>query len=217
MATFGMAIFLLTQFDASPLKVGYQLVESHTWIQALGVRWTLGVDGISLFMVALGALLFPIAILASAKVDKAKQFIVWMLLLESAMIGVFLALDAMVFFIFFEFVLVPMYFLIAGWGHDNRRYAAMKFFLYTMAGSAFLFAGIVSVAFMREHSTHVLTFDVRALTDWSARTFTAAPPRRCSWRSRSGSRSRCRCSRSTRGCPTRTPTHRPRAQSSWPA
>jgi len=168
MATFGMAIFLLTQFDASPLKVGYQLVESHTWIQALGVRWTLGVDGISLFMVALGALLFPIGILASAKVDKAKQFIVWMLLLESAMIGVFLALDAMVFFIFFEFVLVPMYFLIAGWGHDNRRYAAMKFFLYTMAGSAFLFAGIVSVAFMHEHSTHILTFDVRALTDWSA-------------------------------------------------
>ena len=64
-----------------------------------------------------------------------------MLLLESAMIGVFLALDALVFFIFFEFVLVPMYFLIAGWGHDNRRYAAMKFFLFTMAGSAFLFAG----------------------------------------------------------------------------
>ena len=91
-----------------------------------------------------------------------------MLLLESAMIGVFLALDALVFFIFFEFVLVPMYFLIAGWGHDNRRYAAMKFFLFTAAGSAFLFAGILSVAFMHQHSTHVLTFDVRTLTDWAA-------------------------------------------------
>ena len=91
-----------------------------------------------------------------------------MLLLESAMIGVFLALDALVFFIFFEFVLVPMYFLIAGWGHDNRRYAAMKFYLFTAAGSAFLFAGIVSVAFMHQHATHVLTFDVRTLTDWAA-------------------------------------------------
>ena len=69
------------------------------------------------------------------------------------MIGVFLALDAIVFFIFFEFVLVPMYFLIAGWGHGNRRYAAMKFFLYTMAGSAFLFAGILSVAFLHQHAT----------------------------------------------------------------
>ena len=114
MATFGMALFLLTQFDTNPLKPGFQLLEDHSWIGALGVRWTLGVDGISLFMVALSALLFPIAILASAKVAKPKQFIVWMLLLESAMIGVFLALDAMVFFIFFEFVLVPMYFLIAG-------------------------------------------------------------------------------------------------------
>jgi NADH-quinone oxidoreductase subunit M len=167
-ATFGMALFLLTQFDASPLKPGYQLLEDHSWIGALGVRWTLGVDGISLFMVALSALLFPLALLASAKISKPKSFVVWMLLLESAMIGVFLALDAMVFFMFFEFVLVPMYFLIAGWGHDNRRYAAMKFFLFTMAGSAFLFAGIVSIAFMHQHSTHVLTFDVRTLTDWAA-------------------------------------------------
>jgi NADH-quinone oxidoreductase subunit M len=164
-ATFGLALFLLTQFDT---RAGYQLVESHTWISQLGVSWTLGVDGISLFMVVLSALLFPIGILASAKIENAKPFIVWMLLLESAMIGVFLALDAIVFFIFFEFVLVPMYFLIARWGHDNRRYAATKFFLFTMAGSAFLFAGILSVAFMHQHSTHVLTFDVPTLTDWAS-------------------------------------------------
>ena len=168
MATFGMAMFLLTQFSTSPLKPGFQLFEDHSWIASLGVRWTLGVDGISLFMVALSALLFPIALLASAKVTKPKAFIVWMLLLESAMIGVFLALDAMVFFIFFEFVLVPMYFLIAGWGHDNRRYAAMKFYLFTAAGSAFLFAGILSVAFLHQHDTHQLTFSVETLTNWSA-------------------------------------------------
>jgi len=168
MTTFGMAIFLLTQFDVGPLKSGYQLVESHSWIGALGVRWTLGVDGISLFMVALSALLFPIAILASAKVPRPKSFMVWMLLLESAMIGVFLALDLLVFFIFFEFVLVPMYFLIAGWGHDNRRYAALKFYLFTMAGSAFLFAGVLAIAFMHQHNTHVLTFDTRVLTEWAS-------------------------------------------------
>ena len=102
---------------------------------------SLGVDGISLFMVALTALLIPIGLLASAELEKPKSFTFWMLLLEAAVIGVFLALDAIVFFIFFELVLVPMYFLIAGWGHGNRRYAAMKFFLFTMAGSAFLFVG----------------------------------------------------------------------------
>ena len=94
-------------------------------------------------MVALTALLIPIGLLASAEHREAEAFTVWMLLLESAVIGVFLALDAIVFFMFFEFVLVPMYFLIAGWGHGNRRYAAMKFFLFTMAGSAFLFVGIL--------------------------------------------------------------------------
>ena len=85
-------------------------------------------------MVALTALLIPISLLASADLEKPKSFTFWMLMLEASVIGVFLALDAIVFFVFFELVLVPMYFLIAGWGHGNRRYAAVKFFLYTMAG-----------------------------------------------------------------------------------
>ncbi len=166
-ATFAMSLFLLTQFDA---KIGgYQLVETHSWIGTLGIQWKLGVDGISLFMVVLTALLIPIGLLASAEIEQAKAFTVWMLLLEAAVIGVFLALDALVFFVFFEFVLVPMYFLIAGWGHGNRRYAAMKFFLFTMTGSAFLFVGILSVAFLHEHATGHLTFDVAALTDWASR------------------------------------------------
>src|SRR5690348_7730632 len=132
-AVLAMALFLLTQFDTGAGTGGYQLVEHHSWIGSLGISWTLGVDGISLFMVALTALLFPIGLLASARVDQAKQFTVWMLFLEAALIGAFLALDAIVFFIFFEFMLVPMYFLIAEWGHGNRRYAALKFFLFTMA------------------------------------------------------------------------------------
>jgi NADH-quinone oxidoreductase subunit M len=83
-------------------------------------------------------------------------------------IGVFLALDSILFFVFFEFVLVPMYFLIAGWGHGNRRYAALKFFLFTMAGSAFLFVGILSVGFLHQRATGVLTFDVPVLTEWAS-------------------------------------------------
>src|SRR5205085_6641509 len=128
-AVLALAVYLLTQFETGATKAGYQLLDDHSWIGTLGIRWTLGVDGISLFMVVLTALLIPIGLLASARIDQAKAFMIWMLLLESALIGVFLALDALVFFVFFEFMLVPMYFLIAGWGHGNRRYAAMKFFL----------------------------------------------------------------------------------------
>jgi NADH-quinone oxidoreductase subunit M len=169
-ATFGLAVYLLIQFDTS--SAGYQFVSSHTWMPALGIRWLLGVDGISLFMVALTTLLIPIGMLASANLEKPKAFTFWMLILETSVIGVFLALDTIVFFVFFELVLVPMYFLIAGWGHGNRRYAATKFFLYTMAGSAFLFAGVLSVAFLHQHATGSLTFDVRTLTDWASTTST---------------------------------------------
>ena len=107
------------------------------------------------------------------------------------MIGVFLALDAIVFFVFFELVLVPMYFLIAGWGHGNRRYAAVKFYLYTAAGSAFLFVGILSVAFLHQHATGHLTFDVpRAHRVGVVGAQRCRSPRRsgCSSRSRSASR-----------------------------
>jgi NADH-quinone oxidoreductase subunit M len=116
----------------------------------------------------LNALLFPIGLLASANISRAKAFIAWMLLLEAALMGVFLALDMVLFFVFFEIVLVPMYFLIAGWGHENRRYAAMKFFLFTMTGSAFLFVGTLSVAFLHRAAEGNLTFDSRVLTDWAS-------------------------------------------------
>ena len=137
------------------------------------------------------------------------------------MIGVFLALDTIVFFVFFEFVLVPMYFLIAGWGHGNRRYAATKFFLYTMAGSAFLFVGMLSVAFLHQHATgHAhLRRARRSPRGRSAHVVDVARHgqvvvRRVRDRLRGEGPAR---SRSTRGCPTRTPTRRPRARSCWPA
>jgi NADH-quinone oxidoreductase subunit M len=165
-ATLGFVLYLLADFSTS--AHGYQYVESHSWMRELGTRWLVGVDGISLFMVALNALLFPLGLLASHKLQNPKSFVFWMLLLEGALMGVFLALDLIVFFVFFEFVLAPMYFIIAGWGYDNRRYAAMKFFLFTMAGSAFLLVGILAVAFLYQHDGHALTFDSRVLIDWAS-------------------------------------------------
>jgi NADH-quinone oxidoreductase subunit M len=89
-----------------------------------------------------------------------------MLFLEASVIGVFVAVDLIVFFVFFELVLVPMYFLIVGWGHGNKAYAATKFFLYTMAGSAFLFVGILTSAYLFTRAGHPLTFDLRDITEW---------------------------------------------------
>jgi NADH-quinone oxidoreductase subunit M len=165
-ATLGLGVWLLVDFGTR--THGYQFVESHRWMGELGVRYLVGLDGISLFMVALTVLLFPIGLLASSEIARPKAFTVWMLILESALIAVFVSLDLVLFFVAFEFVLVPMYFLIAGWGHDNKVYAATKFFLYTMAGSAFLFVGLLSVAFLYNRAGHPLTFDVRILTAWTS-------------------------------------------------
>ncbi|MFN8034974.1 MAG: NADH-quinone oxidoreductase subunit M [Acidimicrobiia bacterium] len=165
-ATAGITAYLLWHFQVH--RSGYQFTELHRWIPSLGVSYRLGVDGISLFMVVLTALLFPIGLLASAKLDdRIKAFTAWMLVLEGALMGVFLSLDLMLFFVFFEVVLVPMYFIIGGWGHGRRVYAALKFFIYTMAGSAFLFAGLLALVFLRQADGHKLTFDIPTLTAWA--------------------------------------------------
>ena len=165
-ATFGLALTMLVQYEIA--HVGYQMVERHVWMAQLGVNYVVGIDGISLFMVALTGLLFPLALIASWNEPNQKAFVGWLLLLEAAMVGVFVSLDLVLFFVFFEFALVPMYFLIAGWGHGERRYAAMKFFLFTMAGSAFLFVGLLTVGFLHQHATGVLTFDLPTLTQWTS-------------------------------------------------
>jgi NADH-quinone oxidoreductase subunit M len=164
-AVLGMSLALLWQFNAH--SAAFQFSENARWIPALGIRWHLGVDGISLFMVVLTGLLFPIGLLASAKVERQKAFTVWMLLLEAAVIGVFVGLDLIVFFVFFEIVLVPMYFIIGQWGHGRRVYAATKFFIFTMAGSAFLFVGILALAFMHQADTGRLTFNFVTLANWA--------------------------------------------------
>ena len=165
-ATLALAGWLLYHFETG--HAGYQFTESEQWIGDLGVRYTVGVDGISLFMIVLNALLFPIALLASATIgERVKSFFAWMLVLEAALMGVFLALDLVLFFVFFELVLVPLYFLILGWGHGRRTYAALKFFIFTMAGSAFLLVGLLTLAFLHQDDTGTLTFSLRTLTDWA--------------------------------------------------
>ncbi|HTA59742.1 MAG TPA: NADH-quinone oxidoreductase subunit M, partial [Candidatus Baltobacteraceae bacterium] len=124
---------------------GYALTEYKPWISSPPINYHLGVDGISMFLVILTTFLTPICVLASWKGvhHRIKEFHVMLLLLEVGIIGVFLALDLFVFFLFWEVMLIPMAFLIGIWGHGRRIYAAVKFFIYTMAGSAFMLVGIL--------------------------------------------------------------------------
>lgn len=140
--TLGLAGYLVFQFQAS--DGGFQFLERTAIWGDLGIDYHLGVDGISLFLVALTAFLVPLGVLASTNIThRPKEFMAALLLLEGALIGVFLALDLALFFVFFEVLLVPMYFLIGMWGGERRLAAALKFFLYTAFGSAFLLAGII--------------------------------------------------------------------------
>ncbi len=150
-----LSVVLLVNFATN--NASFQFSTNQKWIPAFGISWHLGVDGISLFLVVLTTILFPIGLAGPAIHGRPKQFMAWMLLLEAACIGSFLALDLFVFFVMFEITLVPMYFIISGWGYGNRVYAALKFFVFTMAGSAFLLVGILSLVFLTAHG-HV-TFD----------------------------------------------------------
>jgi NADH-quinone oxidoreductase subunit M len=161
LAVVGIAVAVAIEFKTG--DAGYQLVSDHVWAQQLGIHWSLGIDGISLFLVLLTALLFPLAMLGARAHRDPRSFVAWLLLLESACLGSFVSLDLVFFFLFFEITLVPAYFLIAGWGFARRGYAAIKFFVYTFAGSAFLLVGILSIAFLHQSQTGVLTFELPAL------------------------------------------------------
>jgi NADH-quinone oxidoreductase subunit M len=154
--TFVASLFLLPGWQN---VAAMQFVEELPWFPPLSIRYALGVDGISLFLVLLTTLLMPIAVyFSNIYVHKRiGAYMALMLLLETAMIGVFLSLDLVLFFVFFEASLIPMYFLIGEWGGPNRIYAAVKFFIYTFAGSALMVVAILLVYF----STG--TFDIVAL------------------------------------------------------
>ena len=160
-----LALSIALVFDYRSDGGGFQFVSEHVWIRSFGISWKLGVDGISLFLVALTGLLFPLAIVGPEVHKDVKGYVAWMLLLEAGCMGVFLSLDLFLFFLFWELVLVPMYFLIAGWGYDRRIYATLKFFLYTMVGSALMLVGILAVVFLHERATGDLTFDVVTLAE----------------------------------------------------
>ena len=126
-----------------------QFAESVPWIDALGVQYSVGIDGISLLLVLLTTLLGSIAILSSWESiqDRSKEFYIFMLMLQTGMLGVFISLDFFMFYVFWEVMLVPMYFLIGVWGGPRKLYAAIKFFLYTLVGSVLLLLGILSLYF----------------------------------------------------------------------
>ncbi|MBI3168318.1 MAG: NADH-quinone oxidoreductase subunit M [Chloroflexi bacterium] len=131
---FALTLVLWNNFD--PNATGFQFEEKYTWYEAIHSSFHVGVDGISLTMVLLTTLLTPLAILASFSVsDRVKPYMMLFLFLETGMLGVFLALDLLIFFVFWEIGLVPMYFLISQWGSANRNYASLKFMIYTMGGS----------------------------------------------------------------------------------
>ncbi|HYD48001.1 MAG TPA: NADH-quinone oxidoreductase subunit M [Terriglobales bacterium] len=155
-----LAIWLFINFDRS--QTGFQFLEHAPWIPSFNVFYLVGVDGISVTMVLLSALLCPICILASWGIDKAvKGYFALFLLLDAAMMGVFLALDFVLFYVFWELMLLPMYFLIGIWGGPRREYAAIKFFLYTMAGSVLMLLALLAMYFGVEPNT----FDMRILME----------------------------------------------------
>ena len=146
LATLALAIITVIRFDASISDP--QFVEQYQWIPFINVEYFLGVDGLSMPMVVLTALLSVAAILASWKINyRTKEYFIWMLVLETGVMGVFTSLDLVQFFLFWEVELVPMYLLISIWGSGRREYSAMKFLIYTVGASALMLVGILAVGF----------------------------------------------------------------------
>jgi len=159
LTTFVASLGVMANFDAG--EAGFQLGSSAEWIPEWGVGYLTGVDGISLWMVMLTTFLTPLAVLASwSMTERVKPFFVFLLALETGMLGVFCSLDMFLFYVFWEVSLVPMYFLIGIWGYGNRVYAAMKFFLFTLAGSLLMLVAILYLYFAPGGEP---TFDYQAL------------------------------------------------------
>jgi NADH-quinone oxidoreductase subunit M len=165
LVTGALSVYMLAKFPSG--QAGFQFVSQQSWVSEWGISWHLGVDGISLFLVVLTGVLFPLVIIGIDPHHDQKSYLAWMLLLEAGVMGSFLSLDLFLFFVFFEIVLVPMYFLIGNWGYEKRVYAATKFFIYTMAGSAFMLVGIVATAFLARRDIGYLTFNLVEIAEKS--------------------------------------------------
>ncbi|MEE9217874.1 MAG: NADH-quinone oxidoreductase subunit M [Acidobacteriota bacterium] len=163
-----LADFLLSvplYFALDRASDGFQFIEDVSWIPSIGVRYMMGLDGISLLLVLLTTLLGFIAILSSwtAIKERQKEFYIFMLVLQTGMLGVFMSLDFFLFYVFWEVMLVPMYFLIGIWGGPRRLYAAIKFFLYTLLGSVIMLLGILTLYFFYYGEFGIYTFSIPEL------------------------------------------------------
>ncbi|GAC1540829.1 MAG: NADH-quinone oxidoreductase subunit M [Herpetosiphon sp.] len=168
LAPLGIAILLASQFRGASVERGlqqvYEFPERLSWISVLGVNYVVGLDGISLPLVLLTTIMTPICILSSFNLElRPRYFLAMLLLMETAMLGVFLSLNFFLFFIFWEVSLIPGYYLISVWGRENRRYAAFKFFIYTMAGSVGMLLGF-EFLYLATANAGRGTFDLIELT-----------------------------------------------------
>jgi len=155
--SFVFSLHLIAHFDSGSAE--FQYVVDLPWIPSFGIQYHMGVDGISLFLILLTTVLTPLAMLASWSItERTKEYFIFMLLLETGMIGVFASLDLFLFYVFWEVMLIPMYFLIGVWGGNRRIYAAMKFVLYTMIGGVLMLVAIISLYFMHGNATGDYTF-----------------------------------------------------------
>jgi NADH-quinone oxidoreductase subunit M len=160
---FFLSLWLWFSFDSA--NAGMQFVEMIPMIPDFGVNYYVGVDGISLFIIIMAALMTLIGMMSMSITKNVKNMIVTLLFLEMTMIGVFVALDAIIFYLFWELSLVPMLYIIGAWGGPLRVYASIKFFLYTFAGSLIMLVGMLFVAYVYHNLTGVWSF---AITDWYA-------------------------------------------------
>src|SRR5262245_31602958 len=162
--TFLVSLPLLLGFN--PADASYQFSEQRAWMPSLGISYHVGVDGISVLLVLLTTFLTPLTLLSAwhAIESRWKEFAITMLLLETGMVGVFVALDLFLFYVFWEAMLIPMYLIIGIWGGTNRVYAAIKFILYTISGSLLMLVAILALYFQHGAATSVYTFDLPTLT-----------------------------------------------------
>ncbi len=152
-------------FGFNPDIPGFQFVEKHPWIPSYGISYFMGLDGLSFWLVLLTTFITPITILStwSAVTKRVKEFQVAMLVLETAMLGTFVALDLFLFYVFWEIMLIPMYLIIGVWGGERRIYAAIKFFLYTAVGSLLMLVCIIGLVYFHKQATGELTFNLLSL------------------------------------------------------
>src|ERR671923_333768 len=159
LVTFVFSLHLVAHFDST--NPDFQFALKIPWMPSFGIDYSMGVDGISIFLILLTTLLTPLAILASWSIhERLKEYFIFMLLLETGMIGVFASLDFFLFYVFWEVMLIPMYFLIGVWGGERRIYAAVKFVIYTVVGSLLMLVAIIAVYYINGGTT----FDIVEIT-----------------------------------------------------